>query len=275
MDSTSFIAKFDDDPNPTFQATSISDSDANNSGPDSPICQSGLDLMNSPSASIAPSPKMITSFVEWYKDTTHYKDGVRILPQLIYVQFYKHDLWTAYENDKKTDEINKFENPKLLINKFSEFKRAVLTIDLELQRLDSQNIATGDNENYKKIAFPTYPDLMSPDATEFDSFYEDLVKDVLINLKSREDKDPDNDKVPTTAELRKWNPNNSGKPGAPKGKKKNTAANKRKSPSKKANNQSSKRAKSQRSSPAQQVIGNTSALNTEQSNSQSFNDTWL
>ena len=101
MNSASFIAKFDEDPNPTHPATSISDSDANNSGPDSPIRQSGLDLMNSPSASIAPSPKMITSFVEWYKDTTHYKDGVRILPQLIYVQFYKHDLWTAYEMTRK------------------------------------------------------------------------------------------------------------------------------------------------------------------------------
>lgn len=82
--------------------------------------------------------------------------------------------------------------------------------------MDSENFANGGNENYKKIAFPTYPDLMSPDAADFDTFYEDLVKDVLINLKSREDKDPDNDKVPTTAELRKWNPNNSGKPGAPK-----------------------------------------------------------
>ena len=153
------------------------------------------------------------------------------------MEFYSHDLWTAYENDISTSKLPKLEDSRqaYVTQQYSAFKKAVDTIDLELKRRDEEMDPTGENSDIPKKAYPKYPEVGLFEAGVWNEQYTKLVKDLVIELKKQHSrKPPPEGKRPLIRELGSWHPKHTNQ----RGRKKNSTK-----PPKRPKNQSQKSSK--------------------------------
>ena len=104
----------------------------------------------------APKERIYSSFIEWFKETNNYKEDGKIIPGNVYVEFYKHDLWQAYENDKDSGDLAKIEKSRrgYITGQANQFIRAVETINIGLKNWMIQETQWESTQIFPNLHFP-------------------------------------------------------------------------------------------------------------------------
>ena len=110
----------------------------------------------------------------------------RVIPQCVYIEFYKHNLDQAHKNDLKNQEYKTMDEKlrKKYNKKWSEFHLAVETINFTLLKEHKRGFME------RNLSYPKYPTAQSQEAASWESLYMRTIPLILFWLKK--EKDPNN-----------------------------------------------------------------------------------
>ena len=163
---------------------------------------------------LTPRFQLYTSFKGWFSDKFNYMEKGRVIPQRVYIEFYKHNLDCAHENDLKDLEFKKMilKDRKKFNKKWSEYHLAVETINFALLKEHKRGFME------RNLSYPKYPQAQTQEAASWESLYMRTIPLILFRLKQEKDPnnpnkhnlptsfDPEKDSLPTIADLNKYHP---------------------------------------------------------------------